>query len=201
MPLAMALLLEATTYTSAQPSNDYFPRDLRTTAGPCGVPILSDFEASWYLRQLSAANEASLYGESLDHAKSSTKAYRFTWLRSFHEPIIVRVDVSSDGEMRLTAKRLTGKGGYDPGRVGTTVQRALSAPEENKLRKLFNDNMAISPDSADCIIGSDGAEWILETRVGDSYHFAHRFMPNDGPVREIGLYLLSLTGWHIAPIY
>ena len=200
---AAALLLGAQGEAGAQPREDYFPHALETESLVCGgtFPVLTGLEVSWYSKHLAAAAETSLYKAAQDPANAATKTYRFTWLRSFHEPVIIRVDEAPDGAMRLTAKRLTGKGGTEPGRVGVTVARALTVAESGKLRALIARGDLANLNPADCVAGGDGAKWILESRVGGTYHFAHRWTPRDGPVREIGLYLLALTGWRIGDIY
>ncbi|MEY2918454.1 MAG: hypothetical protein RIS73_2168, partial [Bacteroidota bacterium] len=40
---------------------------------------------------------------------------------------------------------------------------------------------------------NDGAQWILEARVKNNYHFAERNMPEDNNYRACCKYLLSLT--------
>jgi hypothetical protein len=201
--VAAALLLAAQQAAGAQPREAYFPHALQTESLVCGgtFPVLTGLEVSWYSKHLAAAAEASLYKASLDPANAATKTYRFTWLRSFHEPVVIRINEAPKGEMRLTAKRLTGQGGTEPGHVGVTVARTLSVQESGKLRALIARDDLANLEPADCAMGADGAQWILESRTGGAYHFAHRWSPKNGPVREIGLYLLTLTGWRIGDIY
>jgi len=49
--------------------------------------------ARWYSGQLKALDEPSLLAEARN---TSTQSYRFLWLRSFHHPIAVRLDVMAD---------------------------------------------------------------------------------------------------------
>src|SRR5437879_3871084 len=53
-----------------------------------------------YSKYLESFQEPSL----LERSKSSpsSQSYRFLWLRSFHRPISVRLDVGSDGNGQLT---------------------------------------------------------------------------------------------------
>lgn len=47
----------------------------------------------------------------------------------------------------------------------------------------------------------DGARWIIETAGPGGYRFIDRQSPDNGPVREVGLVLLGLTGWEVGDIY
>ena len=199
-----ALLYRGMSHAATQDQREYFPHSLTTTMKICSsgtVPVLSEFEVSWYSKFLNAAGEPSLYRESLDRTKHATKTYRFTWLRSFHAPIIIRVDETASGEMHLIAKRLSRRGGYEPGYIDAVVRRSLSSSERDKLRRLLVADNVVGLASTDCTIGSDGAEWILEARTGEAYNFVSQFMPQDGPIREVGLFLLGLTGWKITNVY
>ena len=39
------------------------------------------------------------------------------WLRSFHHPVAVRLDIMSDGTGKLTVKIANGAAGYKPGKL------------------------------------------------------------------------------------
>ena len=72
------------------PSYNYFP-----------PTVVDEFTANWYGRFLNAFDEPSLWELS---KKSPTQSYRFTWLRTFHHPVVVRIDVRPDGICELTSK-------------------------------------------------------------------------------------------------
>jgi len=66
----------------------------------------SDFMAEWYSAELKALGESSYVVLS----KSPTAhSYRFTWLRTFNQPIVVRLDVSEDGTAAVTTKIANGE--------------------------------------------------------------------------------------------
>jgi hypothetical protein len=93
--------------------------------------ILQERE-NWYGRHLAAAGEGNL----CVHATDSTEVYRFTWLRTFHPPVIIRVELSH-GEIQLYAKQLTGAGGYDPGVLQTNRAVRLSSAQRQEFRQLL----------------------------------------------------------------
>src|SRR6185503_15892511 len=125
-------------------------------------------------------------------ASSADETYRFTWLRTFHAPVIVRVSRSGD-RRELTAVVLSGAGGYEPGTVERKMERPLQPAEWRRLTAA----LALSgfwklplrdPQSS----GADGARWLVEGRRGDEYHLVDRWSPDRGRYRALGLTLLAL---------
>lgn len=162
---------------------------------------LSDFEDVWFSAQLRAAKEPSLFEQSLKQPAGIARSYRFTWLRSFHVPIFVRIDEQPDGAMRLIAKRLTGQGGLAPGRLSSTISRPLTAGEKEDVHRMFASGDFAKYQASPCDRGADGAVWLLETRLGGTYRVINQFSPQSGTIRQIGLALLSLTGWKKEIVY
>src|SRR4051812_34837791 len=115
----LMLFLIAPATGAPQSKLEYFPAELHMSWVECQLgskhiklPLLGDFQDNWFSTHLSAAMEPSLFEQSLKPPQATPASYRFTWLRSFHVPVIVRIDEGRDGVMHLTAKRLSGKGGY-----------------------------------------------------------------------------------------
>ncbi|ABD81604.1 hypothetical protein Sde_2344 [Saccharophagus degradans 2-40] len=154
---------------------------------------LDSFEREWFSAHLRAAREKPiklpLYSE----------VYRFTWLRSFHAPIVVRVDC--EARCTLNAKQLSGAGGYSPGHIQIKDERELTSEESNKLRFLAEqiDKWEYKPDEE--TIGMDGAQWIFEKANGNSYQSWNLWSPSGEEAADtyvdICLYLLSLTKFTI----
>lgn len=207
-PVLCTLLLTAGSMEVAQARGavEYIAPSLRTAAYTCddgghGFAAVDSSEADWFSSEWRAAEEPSLYEQSITPSGSIAKSYRFTWLRSFHAPVFVRVDEDAIGEMRLVAKRLSGRGGYKPGRIAATVSRALTMAEKDRLRQALTSANVAHLDPINCAIGTDGAQWIFEVRDGASYRFVNRWSPPSGPVRQLGELLVSFTGWKIEPVY
>lgn len=116
-PFALvAWLLAPMAAAQAQGSPAYFPPTFTEATETCEGPfgprrqaVVSAAEAEWYSRQWRAADEPSLYLASQD--RGAPRAWRFTWLRSFHSPLFVRIEEDRSGGLRLIAKELTGMGG------------------------------------------------------------------------------------------
>jgi hypothetical protein len=154
----------------------------------------NDFRARWYAEQLRALKEPTL-SESTSTVPEST--YRFTWLRSFHHPITVRITVRPNGMGTLTAKMADGAGGFKPGNVIANSTREIGTREVRHLRDLVQamDFWHMPPEPApNETINLDGAQWILEASNGGNYHVIDRWSPGEGPLRELGLYVARTLG-------
>jgi hypothetical protein len=154
---------------------------------------LDAFEQCWYGGQLKAMGEPVLHTLVLP---PNGEVYRFTWLRTFHHPIAVRLERRGDS-VRLFAIELDGAGGYAPGKPVRRIDREVSTTEWADLRKAFERAVFWDLPPTTERFGNDGAQWILEGRRTDQYHLAVRWTPDvDGPdaaFRELCLHILSLA--------
>ena len=185
----------------AQDGTAYFPRSLHEATVTCtwsnrtfGKAAMNDHRAAWYGSHLHAAGETPIFD-------SPTRTLRFTWLRTFHEPVIVRVDMPAGGAALITATELSGKGGYTPGGVARRVERRLSVEETASLARTLDETDALAQPPTGCELGADGAQWILESTGPGGYVFVDEWTPRDGPVRALGLHLIELTGWSYDRVY
>lgn len=185
----------------------YFPPGLGKPTVRCKFgdrplqPILSDFERDWYSHQLAAANEPSLYLASQAKRPASAGTLRFTWLRSFHVPVVIRIETSGPNAHRLVAKQLSGAGGYDPGKVAKTIDRPLTPTEVERLQTVLTRSRVFEVPPDPCGGGCDGAQWIFEAVEKDQYRFASLWTPQGDPARDVGQFLMSLTGWKFEEVY
>jgi hypothetical protein len=175
----LALLLLGVLGAHAQES--YFPK------GAFSDDTRSDlFKAKWYSTHLKALNEPSLLRLA---SKPSCESYRFVWLRTFHHPVIVRLDITADGIGLLTTKVSNGAGGYKPGQLIENLSRSLTREQTNMFLASIGKNkfweLPNYENSGE--EGADGSQWIIEGVKGGKYHIVDRWTPNAGPVRELGL--------------
>lgn len=193
------------------PRQDYFPPSYRTTEVECVAErypeavgrtlMVDDIEAEWYPQHWRAAQEPSLYLASRSASAKSALTYRFTWLRGFHAPVIVRVDETPDGGMRLRAKQLSGRGGYSPGGPLKVVDRRLTDAETATLRRVITANRLFEQPQIGCLEGVDGSNWLIEANDHGQYRYLKRWSPEKKPIHETGLMLLGFTGWTFDPVY
>lgn len=136
-------------------------------------PDLDAFLRRWYSKHLSAMAEPPL----APLAQNGTEVYRFLYLRSFHHPLAVRAQRSSEGAV-LVVKELDGIGGsHNPGSLIVDRQRRLDGAEWDELgRRLVTAGFwTLGEDEAP--LGEDGAQWILEGGVSSKYHVVTRWSP------------------------
>ena len=211
---AVAALLVAGLLTGCTGAS-YFPPSLFEVGRPCdrgdgwtGQVVMDDFRSDWYSAHLRAAREPRLGGEAPYHSVGGIGVLRFTWLRSFDAPVMVRVEATADDSLRLTATELSGAGGYGPGRVARRAERLLSADEAQRLLAMLDGTGILEPprvcppsDIEDVLVYADGAHWIIEANGPGGYRFVDHHSPRSGPVHDLGLHLLGLTGWTYDRVY
>jgi hypothetical protein len=127
----------------------------------------------WYPEHLKAMKEPSLLQQSTNQA---VEQYRFLWLRTFHKPIAVRVRKDSAG-ITLRVVRLSGVGGYDPGRIEHDESFVLTADQWDGFLKLLSKSSFWDSPSAEDVVGVDGPRWILEGQAAGKYHGVDRWSP------------------------
>ena len=192
--------------TDAVPrAGELFPEYLTKTERGCSFPaisnpvILDEQSLDWYSSQLAAANEQPL--QELAGVAPERLHVRFLWLRTFDNPIVVRIHEQEAGGAIIEAKRLSGAGGYEPGEIVDILQRNLTRSEFRRFNSLLSEGDLSNEPAANCDMGSDGAQWILEVVADGQYSYFERWTPQEGGVRDVALRMLDLTAWDIEPLY
>ena len=188
---------------------DYFPARLATTFIDCEV-IPGEFhrqevqhpgEDEWFSGDLAAFGEPSLYRR----ASTAPRSVRFTWLRSFHDPVVVRIDNLGDGRLQLTAKQRPGGAGFplDRGTRRAREQvRMLQPDEAARLEGMLADSQFFDLSDGGCFRGVHGSQWILEGHDPvKGYRYRHFQSPEQGVERQLGTLMLELTALDVVPIY
>jgi len=163
----------------------------------------------WYESQMKAAGAKPL----CKTVKDQNEAFRFTWLRTFHNPIVVTLEKEGD-KVHLDGVRLDGAGGYKPGKIVEKIRTILTVEEYAEFSRLIGqlDFRSLKTQdqlmdealrvSGELIIGTDGAQWVFE---GANFQYAHsvdRWSLDKGPLKEAGLYLLEKSKIKLnGPVY
>jgi hypothetical protein len=185
----------------------YFDPDLLREPSGCewwteGLPILDEFEVDWFGGELRGFSEPSLHAASIEPPADVERIVRLLWIRSFHDPVVVRIDQRVDDTAILTAKQRPGGAGFDYITSPRSIERPLSAPERAELETLLNETRILERSRRICHFGLDGANWIIEAADENGrYTLVQHWAPQDGPVKEVGEFMLTLTGWDVEPIY
>lgn len=143
------------------------------------------FHTNWYARHLNALDEPIL-SDSLP-----TKMFRFTWLRTFNNPIVIGLENKNDS-ITLYWKVCDGEGGYEPGKIIENKNKVLTTKVWNDFVASVNSiNYWNIPTMQSGILGTDGAQWILEGKELGKYHVVDRW--SGGTIKSVCLKLLELT--------
>lgn len=157
-----------------EPSYNYFP-----------ATMVDKFRAQWYGSFLNAFREPSLWERSKQSPVA--QSYRFTWLRTFHHPVVIRIDVRPDGICELTAKVGLGAGGYDPGMLIRNETRPLTREQSEWFLNQVNLEFWNLPKEDAKTGGLDGSQWVIEGVKNGQYHIEDRWSPDAGPIHDLGL--------------
>lgn len=144
--------------------------------------------ANWLEIQLNDLQESCLFDAEVS---SNTTIYRFTWLRSFHNPISIRIEKIGN-KIELYWKVGKGAGGYEPIGLKKEGKKKFSTKEWIEFEKLIKVSNFESLPNEIYIPMTDGATWTLERKNQESFK-AHN---TNSPSKEISnacLYLLDLT--------
>ncbi len=124
----------------------------------------------------------------------SKEIYRFTWLRTFHHPISIRLEKQA-GIVKLFSKVCDGSGGHNPGKiiVDTTINLTQKQVDTTNIQLnnagFWTLQTELTEDS-----GMDGSEWIIEVYKNKQYRMVVRWTPEKGTTfRTIGEYLISIS--------
>jgi hypothetical protein len=155
---------------------------------------LDTFRNVWYSKNLAAMKEPIL-----TNCEEDIDIYRFTWLRTFHNPISIRVQKANNAFI-LNVKVLRGAKDSNSRRIITSKAFAITPQDWNQIQtKLKQINFWKLPGDDIDFRGFDGAEWILEGSTKDDYHFTTRWSPGKaGDFAKCCLYFLKLSRIKIA---
>ena len=116
--------------------------------------------------------------------ESGPPAYRFTWLRSEHRVISVRVEKANDGA-RVFGKRLAGADCSAEREDPRTFE--LRDDSWNRLETHFADGEFWTAEPpAPISNGKDGAQWVFEGWNGDRYRVLRFWSDDMAPPEDIG---------------
>ena len=117
--------------------------------------------------------------------------YRFTWLRTFDNPICIRLERKND-LFKLVYKIGYGAGGYEPkGLKKTKSIKILKTEWDYFVKLLYQTGLDTIPNRF-YLPMTDGASWILEQRTGFEYK-GHKTNSPSSNFEICCLYLLELA--------
>lgn len=182
--LRRVLFISALTFTIAahplQQSRD-FPQG---SLGP--TPQQDKFKQTWYSKELKSLQEPSLFAMAEDRG---AECYRFLWLRTFHHPIAVRLEVEPDGSGVISTKVASGSAGFNPGELEKSTMSVMDRQQVKMFQERVDQTGFWRLGQEAKPGGEDGSQWIIEAVKDGKYHLVDRGSPKTGVVRSLGLTL------------
>jgi len=144
---------------------------------------------NWYAKYLVEMKEPSLL--SLQPSDGGS-VYRFTWLRSFHSKVVVRV-WANGGVGMLSVKELPREQDDRNSQLCVEQTKTLTADEWMAFHRLLDQACIWTlPSSQGNAIATDGAWWMFEANSAGYYQVIARQSP-EASYRDLCLYMLKLS--------
>jgi len=159
----------------------------------CSINYLDELEfgkraADGLKIQLTALEENCLFNK---HLQPNTVVYRFTWLRSFHNPIVIRIE-KDNNKIMLYWKVGKGAGGYEPQGLKKKGKKKLSLKSWESFLKLVSRAEFDKLPNEFYLPMTDGASWVLEKKSSEEFK-AHKTNWASEELEEACLFLLKNT--------
>jgi len=136
----------------------------------------------------------------------NTEIYRITFIPTFYNPIKIRVEKRKNSYV-LIAKRLSGQGGFDAGKLKTEKRRTLYLQEWDRLLDLLKEakfwelpylEKEEEPnEKGEITVCLDGSEWVIEGVKDGKYHVVNRYCPEVKSFLAVGLHLVKISGLNV----
>lgn len=157
----------------------YFPPN--TFVSPGG-----DFMVHWYSSVFYELGEKPLWP-----ANPKKVTYRFVWIRSFHDPVSITMDVQPEG----TGQLYLHINGLIPRELESKSQ-SLTKEQVERVLALINGTSFWKMTTKGGPQGNDGAEWVLEGIQGGRYHVVTRWNASGTVFGKALLEFLRLSNYY-----
>lgn len=183
MPKLLNILLSLALLAGYMSAEQFFPVGALSTDRK-----MDEIRSDWYSEELKALHEPSVW--QVSH-RSHDAVYRFLWLRAFHPPLCVRLDIG-DHTASITFKEGRFHGAGEPGKLLRTKTSLVPQSQVHAfLRDVAEDHFWTIPSPNSDLGGADGSEWILEGAEHGTYKVLVAYVASGhNPVRLLGLKLL-----------
>lgn len=163
---------------------------------PSGALTGADtLRVNWFGNALAAMGEPRLPGYP-------GEVLRFLWLRTFHRPMVVRLEWRPDGCL-VVLGMLEGRAGEALGAVRKRDSTVTTVDRCDAVRATLHAagfaRATLPPNARK----RDGSEWVFERQGRDGYHVVVRWSPElsdaSRPFAAAGRAFLDLAAWDQAP--
>jgi hypothetical protein len=137
----------------------------------------------------------------LFNKETNKETYRFTWLRTFHEPVVIRIEKEGN-TYKVFWKETNGAGGYEPGKLTVNQSRKIDKKDWDMFIALLDSVNYWNMKTNFTDTGNDGAIWILEASTPEQYYVVNRWSPGKKDKFHIACnFLIELTDLEIIKKY
>jgi len=172
--------------------NDYSVIDTFRTYSQVKPNQYDTGQIKWFSEFLFALKEPLLFNTS-----TLSETYRFTWLRTFHHPVVIRLE-KIDNEYWVYWKVGSGAGGYYPGEIKKNKKRKVKKQDWDEFMELLSILDYWNVQKKGGLPSSDGARWILEGSTPQKYKEMDAKSPkSSNPFYNVCNYLIELTRMRI----
>ena len=171
----------------SQDTDIYFPEGVFSSD-----PGTSERKAEIYSRRLKLMSETPIFAAN----NPPTEVYRFLWGRSFHSPIMIRVQKSGNNYSLVLKKAKKQDSDII---IEKEEERTITSKEWNTFINHLNKLSFWNYSSFNDKVCLDGATWMLEGSRNKKYHMVHRHCPKSQKLRNACLYLVKLSGLKLDP--
>jgi len=109
--------------------------------------------------------------------------------------MVFRISEEADGRLRMVAKRLSGKGGYDPGKLKDQKDRWLTPDERVRFQEALRSVEFVLVAPVECTGVLDGEVLVLEQNQDRHYAIGQRFWEMRQPMAKMSALLSEFAGW------
>lgn len=161
------------------------------------INVINKIETETFSNELFKIYLDKFQEQSL-YKKLPYKIYRFTYLRTFHNPILISL-INANDTITIYWKVTNGQSGYDFGQLFINSSKKLTPKEWDNFEKIIHEENFWNFPSVnnEIIIGEDGSEWIIEGNDMNRYHIVKRWCGYE--VENIGKFLINHTDLEIDP--
>ncbi len=159
-------------------SDRYFPFDTTESA-------FNGREVDYYIKKWGSETLFFFKEPKLCNYIGDVESIRFTWLRAFENPVVIRISNLNDTAF-VRIKELSMKTSEnDTPKIVLDTIMALKKEIWEKAVSDLDKNNYVNVINRDTILGKDGASWILESRLHNSYNYIIRWDTGNAEGKEL----------------
>jgi hypothetical protein len=129
--------------------------------------------------------------------KSQNEVFRFTWLRSFEEPIAIRIE-KHDESYLIFWKSCSLNNDNNPAKLTVTKQKRIDKQTWDEFQSRISQIDFWYLKTNENVFDNDGSHWILEGKTPEKYHVVDRWSPkNESAFYQCCDFLIELTNLKI----